>query len=571
MSSARFTERVSCIGTPILSVVYAETLSTESLWLGVRARPADVQRDFQWGDDQTGQLLNDLRRAADEGAHAYFLGSIIVSRQHHTLNIYDGLQRLTALTVLMAVLRDHVRTDPDLSERLEACISDTDGEFRLYVPNAAPALDVEVQRRGEAVKIRRRHLQQACAKHVRFAASLFRKRLKQMSAEDINGLGQFLLRQVVLIVIEVTDLDLARQIFVTTNTRGLGLSEADIFKGQLMEMAAPYLLDKQVLTLWRKLSVHDAELIDFLRAVDFLERGKSITDGSLLYLADALRDGVARRRDDLADWIALLEQRYQAWRLMTHGLNIAGSEEVDAALARLRLMRWPEWHPLALELMVRFRDSKAHGRQAKTARRLRKLATRCMGLQLAGFEPHERAKIFRNALTDLRSGRDPMEGALRLKPSHIARLKANLLGDQADRSQNLVLLRWLEAELAGTGPIDHLQYTSVEHILPRNPRPGSDWITAIPDEAERQAACHALGNLCLMPHSFNETKLGNLDYDRKRRAVQSAEPEDGLAHFRLIHSAFSEPVWTAETIARRTEWLRKLILERLDIEETEAV
>lgn len=547
-----------------MSVVYAETLNTESLWQGVRAKPADVQRDFQWGDEQTGQLLSDLQRAVDEGANAYFLGSVIASRHHHTLIIYDGLQRLTALTVLMAVLRDHPKTEDALAERLEACVSDDDG-FRLFVPHATPALDIEVQQRGEAGKIRRRHLQQACAKQIRFAASLYRKRLKQMESQEINALGQFLLRKTLLIVIEVNDIDLARQIFVTTNTRGLGLSEAEIFKGQLVELAAPFGLDRHVLTLWKQLSVHDAQLDSFLRAVDFLERGRTITDGSLLYLTDRLRERASEDPASLGQWLDQLEQRFKAWRLLIHGLNTPDAEVLDVALARLRLFKWPEWHPLALELMARFRESKARGRQTIAAQRIRKLATRCMGLQLAEFEPHERAKIFRNALTELRGGYDPMEGALRLRASHIARLKTNLHGDQADRNQNLTLLRWLEAELAGEGRIDHLQNTSVEHILPRNPAPGSDWEIDIPDEAERQAACHALGNLCLMPHTFNESRLGNQDYAGKRKAVQNASPEDGLGHFRLIHSAFSQPRWTLEAINSRTDWIRRLILEKLDL------
>ncbi|MCI4643941.1 MAG: DUF262 domain-containing HNH endonuclease family protein [Hyphomonadaceae bacterium] len=546
--------------------MYAETLNTESLWQGVRARPADVQRDFQWEDDQTGQLLADLHRAADEGADAYFLGSIIASRRHHTLSIYDGLQRLTALTILMAVLRDQPRTEEALAERLNACIRDGESDFRLFVPNAAPALDMEVQPKGEAVKVRKRHLQQACAKQVRFAASLYRKRLKKLTTEEINALGDFMLRKVVLIVIEVTDVDLARQIFVTTNTRGLGLSEADIFKGQLVELAAPHGLDTQVLTLWRKLSVHDSRLTEFLRAVDFLERGRAITDGGLLYLADSLRAGPGRERDSLSDWIALLEHRFRAWHLLLHGLNTPGSESLDAALVRLHLLRWPEWHPLALEIMTRFRDNRARGRQTQTAGRLRRLATRCMGLHLADFEPHERAKIFRNALGELRSGRDPMESSLRLKPSQLARLHANLHGEQADRAQNLTLLRWLEAELAGDGAIDHLQKTSVEHILPRNPDADSDWLRDFPDETERQAACHALGNLCLLPHSFNEARLGNQDYVQKRQAIQRAIPEDGLGHFHLIYSAFSQPEWTPEAITERTDWLRRLIVEKLDLE-----
>jgi len=68
------------------------------------------QRPYAWQKDQVMELLDDLLNAfpCNEGDSAdYFLGSIILIKEpgQEKAEVIDGQQRLTTLTLLMAIIR----------------------------------------------------------------------------------------------------------------------------------------------------------------------------------------------------------------------------------------------------------------------------------------------------------------------------------------------------------------------------------------------------------------------------------------------------------------------------------
>ncbi|MED3824556.1 DUF262 domain-containing protein [Priestia flexa] len=70
------------------------------------------QRQYSWEKDQLDQLFDDIREAMEDGENSYFLGSVIlqaVSQKSDESGVYDvvdGQQRITTLTMLIAVMRD---------------------------------------------------------------------------------------------------------------------------------------------------------------------------------------------------------------------------------------------------------------------------------------------------------------------------------------------------------------------------------------------------------------------------------------------------------------------------------
>ena len=66
------------------------------------------QRPYSWGDEQLEKLWEDLVDAKENEPN-YFLGSIITAKpedNNNYLDIVDGQQRLTTLTILLCVYRD---------------------------------------------------------------------------------------------------------------------------------------------------------------------------------------------------------------------------------------------------------------------------------------------------------------------------------------------------------------------------------------------------------------------------------------------------------------------------------
>ena len=68
------------------------------------------QRPYSWGPDQWRDLWDDVLDTEDEGVH--FIGSVVVINKgavvkgFNELEVVDGQQRLTTISILMCALRD---------------------------------------------------------------------------------------------------------------------------------------------------------------------------------------------------------------------------------------------------------------------------------------------------------------------------------------------------------------------------------------------------------------------------------------------------------------------------------
>ncbi|MEO1710665.1 MAG: DUF262 domain-containing protein, partial [Pseudomonadota bacterium] len=194
--------------------ISAQILPLEAFFeLGTFA-PASVQRSFKWGTTEADQLLRDMLHALkateemtaeamladiisgaglandnidatsdgvdvasadeiddvpdgfefDEAAvptlkprpASFFLGTVILHpATGDRYQLYDGLQRVTTLTILLSVLRDLIE-EPKLKARLHATVAKADGAFRLTHRGASEMLTRLVQPMGEAARVRRR-------------------------------------------------------------------------------------------------------------------------------------------------------------------------------------------------------------------------------------------------------------------------------------------------------------------------------------------------------------------------------------------------------------------------------
>jgi hypothetical protein len=102
--------------------------------------------------------------------------------------------------------------------------------------------------------------------------------------------------------------------------------------------------------------------------------------------------------------------------------------------------------------------------------------------------------------------------------------------------------------MAGEGATYDFPVISVEHVLPQNPAPGSEWTTWIPDNAERLRCVHQLGNLVLLSRKKNSA-ASNYEFDKKKRAYFTGR--GGVTPFALTTQVLREPTWTSEVIEAR--------------------
>src|SRR5665811_1063776 len=84
----------------------------------------EYQRPYAWETEQALQLLDDLAESLDRDEdEPYFLGSIVLVKEKGVAaaEVIDGQQRLTTLTILLAVLRD-LTSDQKLADELGGMI-----------------------------------------------------------------------------------------------------------------------------------------------------------------------------------------------------------------------------------------------------------------------------------------------------------------------------------------------------------------------------------------------------------------------------------------------------------------
>lgn len=585
-----------------LSALGAKILSVAEIFALGRFAPASVQRDYQWEERQCQELFSDLERvfAASELARAeesdasaqaedagedaanllpeadapppsyqrdYFLGATVIRPgADGRYEVFDGLQRLTTLTVLIAVLRDLV-TDPDLINRLDAMIVAPDGEFRVTLPGKDSTLREEVQKRGEAGRARRAQPQSDMGARVREACTIFRRELGRWDGPRRAAFADFIMHRVQLVSIAAADPILASQIFVTTNARGLPLDKVELFKGQLIDIAQDEATAERLAQGWSNVQTQVGDdLEDLLAALDFIERREAQGADRLTKLADHLTRHYGGAK--IGKWVDRLEVTAEAWRDLHQRLFNPTDPDVGASIWKLRLFKWKEWKPLALIWTGQYVSQRANEGASERARQLfarrfDALHRRCMAITLAGNSDLDRTKIFGRAVQQVARKRDPLDrqGALGFDAHAHARIQETLRLPLIHDETRLTLLRWIEAAHWPERPPRAIARASVEHILPLRPQAGSAWLTEFANEETRFNTCHALGNLVLMDFRANEG-MGNADFLAKL-PVLMAQAEK----FKLLAGVVDQPAWTADIIAARTKRLCDFVWSELQLPE----
>ena len=225
------------------------------------------QRPYTWGEDECDELWNDIEtffmenKDKDDDDIKYFLGSIVLYDSNGKLNIIDGQQRTTTLSLLICALYDkaiHQKGDiKQLVSDLESClwnpdkksgevdyskfrlesevINETDNEilhsilsrkyvlcdekdFEKTIKNSKSNYEKNylffIQKSNEFAKDNPKLWEDFCL------AVLHKCFVLPMECQGKNEDDRF---------------DSALRIFNTLNNRGIPLSDADIFKGEIIK------------------------------------------------------------------------------------------------------------------------------------------------------------------------------------------------------------------------------------------------------------------------------------------------------------------------------------------------
>jgi hypothetical protein len=529
------------------------------------------QRPFSWEQREASRLLEDLADAIDDdGAGGdideYFLGTMLFieserasrlpfSRQARVLEVVDGLQRLTTLTILFCVLRDLDAKDARKPhERLLAAIGTGQGGnarprlslretdepfFRSHVRNAdatgiAPVSDNPSPQEARIVEVRD-HLHEA---------------LRDFDPAQRRRLADFLLDKCHVVVVSTTGIDRAHRIFTVLNARGKPLARNDILKADLLGGVPPAEM-KNATQIWdraeSRLGDEFENLFSHIRIIharsspQVISGIKSIATeagGSLPFIERILQPAAAVFDD-------ILKARHE------------GSAHSPRISSLLSYLGWLKGHsdwvpPVMLWWLGKGKDP------AELSWFLGALDRLAYGLRILGHGAKRRASRFGAVVHAIRTNRDMKgEGSpLNLARDELRTIHHNLhdLHARSAPMAKLVLLR-LNDHLAGSAQDVPFEDLSIEHLLPRKPGINGPWRAAFPDPVERDRHTESLGNLVLVTKAQND-KAGNLDFARKKDVLFKVAEASTLPVNAYVRQ---QSQWTSQQIREReAELMRNL-------------
>jgi hypothetical protein len=150
--------------------------------------------------------------------------------------IYDGLQRFTTLTILIAVLRDLI-ADPAVRADLDHLITDRK-QYRLQLFGRDKTLAEHVQASGATGLKSDNRAYYEIGRRILSVKNALREQVGKWDEARRVRYARFLLSSVWTSVLDVGDVRMARQMFVSTNLHGKHLEPVDLLKGQIADIVS---------------------------------------------------------------------------------------------------------------------------------------------------------------------------------------------------------------------------------------------------------------------------------------------------------------------------------------------
>lgn len=226
----------------------------------------------------------------------------------------------------------------------------------------------------------------------------------------------------------------------------------------------------------------------------------------------------------------------------------SGAEQVNAWFKRLQQVDNNDWRPAALWALRHHEDDSAW-----LDRFLRALERLSASMFIRRVYTTPRVTRYAELLRQLEQGQGLDSPAFELTDVEKAETRARLNGELylVGKTRKHVLLRLDELLSSAQGVTYDHPLITVEHVLPQNPKPGSQW-DGLFDEELRAYWTHRLANLVLLNRAKNSAAQ---NYDFTAKKAKYFTGRSGVVPFALTSQVLQHSDWTPELLAARQKEL----------------
>ncbi|WP_120898816.1 DUF262 domain-containing protein [Helicobacter pylori] len=560
----------------------------------------DYQRPYQWTEENCEKLLDDLFfNYEDDREGDYFCGSLVLVKSDprsktEIYDIVDGQQRLSTFILLAKVLADLYNDcllDPKHLERLQEGWKDRYTErkrlsFNTIGSNAEDDFAYALEYFNDSQASKNKNNENNYLKN----AICLKNYLKEKEIKDINDFIMWLYFRVVFIKTTCHNVSMALRIFSVLNARGLPLHAIDVFKVELLKKLANKKDQEEFVSRWsalhQKCSGNESKFPKkkenkreknatetlfswYLTYLNPVTSGKSMEER----LADQFErlnkppleyfKGVENFYNayckvlEMQDWHAHLLSYLASdfWRviLCTSILHYYSDQDIEALKELLVKFYYQNW------VATREEPKKQTNCNIIKALKENKSVESIASIVKEYLDYHKITQDFKKNLQDSK-----------LYEQHKRSSKTSWL------RPILILVEYFVSDDSKPKRIQMDKNLHVEHILPQNPDPSSQWVKDFSEE-ERELYTHSLANLTLLWGTKN-SQASNLGFKEKKEiymgnAVKLGKDKRGREQtFRVmtcykmtIDIAHHYTEWTPKSLEKRKEELIQIIESVLEL------
>jgi uncharacterized protein with ParB-like and HNH nuclease domain len=532
-----------------------------------------VQRPYSWSSKEIGELLDDLLEYINQHDiqpnninqinAPYFLGSIVLVKHEgeREADVLDGQQRLTSLTILLAVLRDYIGSE--LLDELDSFIVQKGNKirnihdtFRLNLRNKDNDFFIKyVQQRGGTNNVKeniktKTDSQQLIKENVQYLYD----RLNALDQSTVEILPSVIATLCYVVIVSTPNFDSAFRIFTVLNDRGLDLLPSDIFKAKVIG-EIPSGEQEKYTQVWEDIEISLGrndfnKLFEYTRMIIQKRKGSAnLKDEYDLIFKDI------SGKNFINEVLIPYSEEYE--KLLNFRTHFEDQSEILRLLSLMKRLDNKDWMPVAMYYI------KKSGRDLKEFfSRLEALAGTAMILR-KNF--NWRMSKYSQILKEIDKGVDVFSSSSALEVSEddktelVQKLNGDVYTDLKDTARRYLLLKLDSLLTSGQPYYDHSVIT-VEHVLPQNPASDSVWNKEFKDP---EKYVHKLGNLVLLTRAKN-AQARNYDFDKKREKY--LQPKNGMTTFALTTQVLQTTSWTPKTIEKRQENLVNMLIDSWSLE-----